>query len=164
MPDLTTADTSRMAYEKILASLPKIYRKICWILYFRSGGQAMTSLEIDEWCPQWKLESDKRMAEMLRQDLVKECGVRKCNISGREAMTYTITGNPRKTDTRAKGSRPSKRELIKLLHDAEAIIAQEPKTTYEVFRLAAAVQDTLKWVLGMNDRRPLPLKKNFVTY
>ncbi len=150
MPELTTADTSRMAYEKILASLPRIYKKICEVLSSHRAG--LTSLEIDR-CTGDTIESDKRMAEMLRQDLVMETGVRECSVSGREAMTYMATGRPRKMDNKKQATRPSKRMMETQLTLLNQMALSPPLSSAERGTLHAMIS-VLSWVLGHTDKPP----------
>lgn len=114
-----TRDTSREAYRKILDSLPRIYKTICNILW--DSSEPLTSREIDKIAERgpWPVESDKRMAEMIRQDLVQECPVRECRVSGFEVLTYTVTGRPRKkVSAQQRSKRPSKTKLYQELEEA----------------------------------------------
>jgi hypothetical protein len=125
-------DTSFAAYESIKGSLPRMYREIWSILANcvpRLG--AMTSLEIDREAERQdkKIEADKRMAEMVRQDLVEECDERACSVSGRKALTYKVTMRPRKKDARTK-KQTMAQELAaarKTIKDLEAKLAKAEK-------------------------------------
>jgi len=149
-------DTSREAYRKILDSLPRTYKTICTILW--DSSEPLTSREIDKVSKRgpWPVESDKRMAEMVRQDLVQECPVRVCRVTGFEVLTYTITGRPRKKALGRRSGRPPVKEIrqelarIKELHEAYS-----HKDLPQALYVLNSIKGTLEWVLGQTQRTPM---------
>jgi hypothetical protein len=95
-------ETSVKAYEEIKHTLPETYRVICDVI--ARAYSEPTAREIDSNALAIfgrSIKSHKRMQELIRQDLVEECGERECNVSGRTAIIYRLTGRPRKIAKRA---------------------------------------------------------------
>lgn len=112
-----------------------MYRTI-WAILFEcvpSMGP-LTSLEIDQQASLGgkKIESHKRMAEMVRQDLVEECEERECKISGLKALTYRVTMRPRQID-----SKTGKDSLRQELSAAKKTIAEQAKRIAELEKINA---------------------------
>ena len=130
-----TRETSRIAHDQLEPSISKIYSVIAWVLNHSSIGP-MTSREIDATAASTgeTIESDKRMAEMVRHDLVDEVDRRKCSVTGRLAITYGTTGRPM-----TKDARPRKKSLRQQLDQA---LADKARLEKEIASLKAKPQQT----------------------
>jgi len=125
-----------------------MYRKIWMILVdVATDSGPMTSLEIDREaeCDGKKIESHKRMAEMVRQDLVEECEERICGVSGLKALTYRATMRPRQID-----SKTGKDSLRQELSAAKKTIAEQAKRIAELEKINADLcgKSLVDWGMG----------------
>ena len=142
--------TSIEAYQKIRDSLSGKHQQIYDILY--RSYTPLTAQEVNRLVGGAWFRADKRMIEMVRLDLIEECEARKCSVMEMNALTYTITGRPKKPQAK-KPRRPSKQKIHKNLEQVRYDRRQCRLDSYARATYLDGVIAALEWVLG--DREDL---------
>ena len=150
--EMSTVDTSREAYRKVIATLQEREQEVC--LYLLKTGEPCTTREIAAGVDRPRDSISPRMIKLKKQGVVKECGERKCRILTTSTMvtwdlTFELPKEIDKSKERTRSGCPTKGAIESML-DAVNIQygdAVDPQRCLALF----TKRRTLQWTLGRLD-------------